>query len=226
MSGEINFSFSRDAILKRCVREYYLHYIYAYGSYDRECADKERNHVHLLKQLKSEEGFVESLMFEAFRDIFVGGALFSDLKKTVYRKFFAAKDGMLIGAYEEDHLANPILKSFYYDEVVQADFLNDLQLKIDEWTSVLLNNDLCCSLFNCGREDFYAADEAVSVYVGDIKINFYMLGTIKMNGKFYCLSFVRSREYFSTSAVQFSYSPAIRIKLSAYISISTTPVGP
>ncbi|MBR1966318.1 MAG: hypothetical protein IKA22_06890, partial [Lentisphaeria bacterium] len=103
MSEEYIFSFSREAMLKRCLREYYLHAFYAYGEYDVESADRKRNHVHLLKQLKSESLFVESILSDSIRKIFVDGMTINEFRRSVMNKFFFAKDDMLLGGYEYSH---------------------------------------------------------------------------------------------------------------------------
>ena len=147
MKIERAFSFSREAMLKRCCREYYLHAFYAYGEYEVGAADSERNYVHLLKQLKSEAAFKESLMSQSLRKVFVDGMNIDELLKSLRYDFFRAKDDMLLGAYENDHLANPVLRSFYYDEIGIEKLFTDLHNELSDWAAELLANDLFIKLF-------------------------------------------------------------------------------
>lgn len=201
MSEEYIFSFSREAMLKRCLREYYLHAFYAYGEYDVESADRKRNHVHLLKQLKSESLFVESILSDSIRKIFVDGMTINEFRRSVMNKFFFAKDDMLLGGYEYDHLQNPLLCSFYYEEKSIAEIFSTVLEQTSNWIEDLLNNDLFVTLFKQERQNFYPVDEVPFVFVGKIKVYFPLSGIIKYDGFYYCFNFVRNAEYYQTYAV-------------------------
>lgn len=201
MKIERTFSFSREAMLKRCCREYYLHAFYAYGEYEVGAADSERNYVHLLKQLKSEAAFKESLMSQSLRKVFIDGMNIDELLKSLRYDFFRAKDDMLLGAYEEDHLANPVLRSFYYDEIGIEKLFTDLHNDISDWAAELLANNLFIKLFREERHNFHMENDVASVYIGNIKMYFPLFGIIKSEGLAYCISFVRRREFFDTGAV-------------------------
>ena len=201
MREEYIFSFSREIMLKRCLREYYLHAFYAYGEYDVESAYKKRNHVHLLKQLKSEILFVESLLSDSIRKMFVDGLEINGFRRSVLNKFFFAKDDMLLGGYEYDHLQNPLLSSFYYEEKSIAEIFSTVFERTSNWVDNLLNNDLFVTLFKQERQNFYPVDEVPFVFVGKIKVYFPLSGIIKYDGFYYCFNFIRSAEYYETYAV-------------------------
>ncbi len=201
MNEENLFSFSREAMLKRCPREFYLHTVYAFGEYEVGAADSERNHVHLLKQLRSVQSFKEALLLEVFRKIFIDGLSFYDLKRILLKEFFAAKNDMLLGFYETDHLQSPILSEFYYDEVNIGDFFSEIADELDSAAGNLLGNDLFCHLFEAPRQDFYPSADVASVHIGNIKIYFPLLGVINRAGEFFCLNFCNHAEYYETSAV-------------------------
>lgn len=201
MKQEFIFSFSREAMLKRCWREYFLHAFYAYGEYEVGTADSERNYIHLLKQLKSENAFKEFLLSESLRKIFIDGMTVEDLPRALRYAFYRAKDCMLLGAYEEDHLANPLLRSFYYDEINIEDTFTDLHNELSNWAARLLENDLFLKLFREERQNFYIENDIAWIYVGDIKMYFPLLGVINSGGHAYCISFVRNKDFFETSAV-------------------------
>lgn len=198
MNSETLFSFSRESMLARCVREYFLHAFYAYGEYETGVADRERNHVHLLKQLKSDTLFKNALIHRVLREIFIDGMPLSDLKREVLHEFYLAKDWMLLGEYEFDHLQHPLLKSFYYEEKNFADIFTNLQNELVNWCDKLLANDLLSHLFNEEPQNFYPVDDVPSVFVGNIKIHFPMLGIIKSNNDYYCLNFTASPDFYST----------------------------
>ena len=201
MNEEFLFSFSREAMQKRCLREFYLHTIYSYGEYEVGSAAYDPNLVHLLKQLRSVKSFKEALLGETFRKIFIDGAPFADLKRILLNEFFNAKNDMLLGIYETDHLQSPILSQFYYDEVNIGDFFSDLADDLCSIADNLLNNDLVNSLFNTERQDFYSVSGVASVFLGRIKIHFPLIGVIKRAGVFYCLNFTDDENFFETSAV-------------------------
>lgn len=200
MNSETLFSFSRDVMLKRCMREYFLHAVYAYGEYDTEAADSDRNHVHLLKQLKTDTLFKEALLQNSLRKIFTDGMSLCDLQRSVLHDFYRAKDCMLLGEYEFDHLQQELLKSFYYEERNFADMFTDLQNDLVDWCGKLLENDLFLHLFNEEPQNFYAVADVPFVFVGNIKIHFPMLGIIKSDNEYYCLNFAKSADFYSNQA--------------------------
>lgn len=201
MIFEIIFSFSREAMLKRCCREYYLHAFYAYGEYEVGAADSERNYIHLLKQLKSETAFKEFLMMQNLRKVFIDGMNIDELLISLRSDFFRAKDDMLLGLYENDHLANPLLRSFYYDEANIEELFTNLHNDLSLWAERLLENDLFLKLFRSERQNFYAECDVPFVYAGDVKIHFPLAGVIKYEGIAYCINFVRNNDFFETSAI-------------------------
>ena len=201
MNNGILFSFSRNAMLQRCMREYFLHTNYAYGEYETGAADRERNHVHLLKQLKNKSLFKSAIMQQSMRKIFVDGMMVSDLKSSVLHDFYLAKDCMLLGEYENDHLQHPLLQSFYYEEENFADMFTDLQNDLTFWCTRLFENDLFMHLFSEEMHNFYPVTEDVpSVYAGDLEIHFPMCGIIKSNNDYYCLNFSNNAEFYSGQA--------------------------
>ena len=200
MNSEILFSFSRDAMLKRCMREYFLHTVYAYGEYETEAADSERNYVHLLKQLKSESVFKCAILQQSLHKIFIDGMPLSDLKRSVLHDFFRAKDCMLLGEYENDHLQQPLLRSFYYEERNFADMFTDLQNELADWCDRLLGNNLFVRLLSEEVHNFYPAEDVPSVFAGHLKIHFPMVGIIKYDNDYYCLNFAGNADFYSGQA--------------------------
>lgn len=201
MNKEFQFSFSREAMLKRCPREYFLHTVYAYGAYDVESADKARNHVHLLKQLKSRVGFKEALMEKCLRRIFIDGTDIKDLKSSLEVAFLKSQSNMIFGAYEKDHLRNPVLKPFYYNEENIGQMFHELHEELMFMVDELLANDLFLNLFHQDRLNFYPLTDVSYVYIGRIKVYFPLCGIIKMDGCYYNISFCRSEEFYNTAAV-------------------------
>ncbi len=201
MKEELLFSFSREAMLKRCSREFYLHAFYAYGEYEVGAADSERNHVHLLKQLKTAAAFKEFLLQQSLRKVFVDGKNVDDLLMSLRFDFFRAKDDMWLGEYENDHLAHPVLYDFYYDETSFDEMFTALHDELSAWASKLLDNDLFLKLFRSERQNFYIEPDVAHVLIGNIKIHFPLVGVIQHGGIFYCINFVRRSESFDTAAV-------------------------
>lgn len=201
MKEENLFSFSRELMTKRCLREFYLHAHYAFGEYDADSADSERNHVHLLKQLKSAENFKAALISEIFHHIFIKGSSFSDFKRALMHKFFCAKDDMLLGNYFADHLAGPILYSFHYEETNFGEMFTVLHNELETWCRGLSANDLLNRLFAQERQNFYPVENVAFINLGRIKIHFPLLGIIKLDNDYYFLNLSNDTQYFETSQV-------------------------
>ena len=91
-------------MLRRCPREYFLHYCEAVGGWEIKCASQEKVFLHCLRELKEKKWYVRQSIFAVFRELFLAGeTTASKLTPLCLEKCTREFEKMLSGRWLEDH---------------------------------------------------------------------------------------------------------------------------
>ncbi len=175
-----------------------MHYFAAYGEYNRDVSDREFFHIHLLKQLKTNDEFLKYLLGKSLRKLFFYHTMIEDLGIIVVKKSRLFFNKMLLAEFEKDHKV-PVLYDFYYGKSGQTyeELFNSLGMRIAEIANKLSDDVLLKKLFYRDKLNFLPIDEDVaSIAVGDLKIYSDLLFCVKNSDKYYFVSFDRENRDF------------------------------
>ena len=98
------WSLRRREMLRRCPREYFLHYCEAVGGWEIKCASHKKVFLHCLRELKEKKWYVRQTVFSVFRELFLAGETEAEkLLQLCLEKCEREFERMLSGAWLEDH---------------------------------------------------------------------------------------------------------------------------
>ena len=169
-----------------------MHYFVAYGEYDQFTSDKDNFHVHFLKQLKDEEEFLQYIVAESLKELFMNHVNIGDLPKIMLANASMLFNKMLLAEFENDH-KYPVLYGYYYkNHNCFEDIFAHVIEKVKRAAKFLMEDAFLQKLFYCDKLNFYQVEEGVAfAELGDVRIYTDLLFQVCLNGKNYFVSFDR-----------------------------------